>query len=125
MTSFWCLYFTYCCNVSIVYFEQVSTEWAIYLKCSEDVWTKFRIKIWMSRNEQFNPLSANATKWSNTLKQFVAKQPTNCLNVFDYFVRLALKGLRKFLKKFMIFTGEKLLGKSWKLYGNKAITRKF
>ena len=42
----------------------------------------------------FNPLSANFTKWSNTLKQFVGNLPTNCLSVFDRFVRLALKGLR-------------------------------
>ena len=35
-----------------------------------------------------NPLSANATKWSNTLKQFVGNLPTNCLSVFDYFVKL-------------------------------------
>ena len=40
-----------------------------------------------------NPLSANLTKWSNTLKQFVGKLPTNCLSVFDHFVGLALKGL--------------------------------
>ena len=40
-----------------------------------------------------NPLSANITKWSNTLKQFVGNLPTNCLSVFDHFVRLALKGL--------------------------------
>ena len=40
-----------------------------------------------------NPLSANITKWSNTLKQFVGKLPTNCLSVFDHFVGLALKGL--------------------------------
>ena len=40
-----------------------------------------------------NPLSANPTKWSNTLKQFVGKLPTNCLSVFDHFVGLALKGL--------------------------------
>ena len=33
-----------------------------------------------------NPLSANPTKWSNTL---------NCLSVFDHFVGLALKGLRQ------------------------------
>ena len=33
-------------------------------------------------------------KSSNTLKQFVCKLPTNCLSVFDHFVRLALKGLR-------------------------------
>ena len=40
------------------------------------------------------PLSANPTKWSNTLKQFLGKMPTNCLSVFDYFVKQALKGLR-------------------------------
>ena len=40
-----------------------------------------------------NPLSANPTKWSNTLKQ-VSNLPTNCLCLFDQFVILALKGLR-------------------------------
>ena len=45
----------------------------------------------------FKPLSANPTQWSNTLKQFVGKLPTNCLSVFDHFVRLALKGLKKLL----------------------------
>ena len=40
-----------------------------------------------------NPLSANPTNWSNTLKQFVDNFPTNCLSVFDHFVKLALKGL--------------------------------
>ena len=39
--------------------------------------------------EHLNPLSANPTKWSNTLKQFVG----NCLSVFDHFEKLALKGL--------------------------------
>ena len=34
----------------------------------------------------FNPLSTNPTKWSNTLKQFVA-------NEFDHFVRLVLKNI--------------------------------
>ena len=32
-----------------------------------------------------NPLNANPTKWSNTLKQFVGNLPTNCLNVLDHF----------------------------------------
>ena len=41
----------------------------------------------------FNPLSANPTKWSNTLKQFVGKLQTNCLSVFDHFVGLVHKGL--------------------------------
>ena len=30
-----------------------------------------------------------------TLKQLVGNLPTNCLSVFDHFVGLALKGLRK------------------------------
>ena len=42
----------------------------------------------------FNPLRTNPTKWSNTLRQFVGKLPTNCLSVFDHFVGLVLKGLR-------------------------------
>ena len=41
-----------------------------------------------------NPLSANPTKWSNTLKQFVGNLATNCLSAFDHFVILALKGLK-------------------------------
>ena len=40
---------------------------------------------------QFNPLSANFTKWSNTVKEFVRKLPTNCLSVFDHFVGLAIQ----------------------------------
>ena len=44
------------------------------------------------QNDSFrlNPLSANITEWSNTLKQFVGKLPTNCLSVSDHFVGLAL-----------------------------------
>ena len=43
----------------------------------------------------FKPLSANFTKWSNILKQFVGNFPTNCLSVFSHFVGLALKRLTK------------------------------
>ena len=46
----------------------------------------------------FNPLSANPTKWSNTLKQLVSILLTNYLSVFDHFVRLVLKELNGFLK---------------------------
>ena len=42
-----------------------------------------------------NPLSANPTKWSNTLEKFVVKLPTNCLSVFDHFVGLALRWLKE------------------------------
>ena len=53
----------------------------------------------------FNPLRANFTKWSNTLKQFIGKLPTNCLSVFDHFVKLPLKGLT--------FTCQELKTCSW------------
>ena len=33
----------------------------------------------------FNSLSANPTKWSNKLKQFVDNLVTICLSVFDHF----------------------------------------
>ena len=45
-----------------------------------------REDIWNTNKFDVNPLSANFTKWSNTLKQFVGKFPTNCLSVFDHFV---------------------------------------
>ena len=41
-----------------------------------------------------NPLSANPTKWSNTLKQFVGKSRRIVLTVFDHFAGLVLKGLK-------------------------------
>ena len=43
------------------------------------------------------PLGAKFIKWSNTLKQFVGKVPANCLSVFDHFMGLALKGLKRSL----------------------------
>ena len=48
---------------------------------------------WFPVSSTINPLSANFTKWSNTLKQFVGKLRMNSLSVFDHFVGLALKGL--------------------------------
>ena len=58
-----------------------------------------------------NPLNTKFTKWSNTLKQFVSKLPTNCLSVFDHFVGLAFKGLnimlmKKLLKNIETLTSE-------------------
>ena len=45
-----------------------------------------------------NLLRANRTKWSNTLKQFVGNLPTNCLSVFDRFVKLTIKRLKDNIK---------------------------
>ena len=56
----------------------------------------FKKRRWTFFLPALNPLSASPTKWPNTLKQFVGKLPKNCLSVFDYFVGLALKGLRNF-----------------------------
>ena len=51
--------------------------------------------------KSINPLSAKPRKWSNTLKQFFGKLPTNCLSVFDGFVGLARKGLKPFQIKIL------------------------
>ena len=51
-----------------------------------------------------NPFSANTRKWSNTIKQFVGNLSTNCLSVFDHFVRLALKGLAKHIWPIIHYT---------------------
>ena len=40
-----------------------------------------------------NYFSANPTKWSKNLKEFVDELLTSCLSVFDYFLGLPLKGL--------------------------------
>ena len=40
-----------------------------------------------------NPLSTNFLKWSDTLKQFFGKLPTNCLSVFDHFKGLSITAL--------------------------------
>ena len=54
-------------------------------------WRKI-VDIVSLQNSQHNkPLNANSIKWSNALKQFAGNLPANCLSVFDYFVRLALK----------------------------------
>ena len=62
------------------------------------------IKCLILYNLQLNPLNAKFTKWSNTLKQFVGKLPTNCLSVFDHFVGLTLKGLK--VIKLCFFNGK-------------------
>ena len=64
-------------------------------------------------NDTLKPLSANPTKWSNTLEQFVGKFPTNCLSASDHFVGLALKVLKN------IFTQSNWLPLGRKLHSEK------
>ena len=61
-------------NYCIIIFEIVARVIKSFLSCK--IVSSF-----------FNPLSANPTKWSNTLKQLL---PTNCLSVFEHFLGLAL-----------------------------------
>ena len=76
----------------------------MYTSCRNRQTSDFRVLSIHVRNSKIifsiviNPLRANPTNWSNTLKQFVGNLPTNCLSVLDYFVKLALKGLRCTLK---------------------------
>ena len=42
-------------------------------------------------NPSLNHLSANPTKWSNTLKQFVGNLPANCLSLFDLYGEIGAK----------------------------------
>ena len=52
----------------------------------------------------FNPLTTNPTKWSNTLKQFVGKL------LFDHFVKLALKGLKsRTLRELLLILGSRVM----------------
>ena len=48
-----------------------------------------------------NLLDVNPTEWPNKLKQSISNLPTNCLSVFEHFVRLARKGL---INKNLTFT---------------------
>ena len=52
------------------------------------------ISIVKTVHTNLNALKHQPHKMLNTLKQFVGKLPTNCLNVFDYFVGLTLKGFK-------------------------------
>ena len=51
---------------------------------------------------RINPVSTNPTKWSNTLKQFVGRLPTNCLSVLDHFAGLAFNGLNGSVSVFFV-----------------------
>ena len=75
-------------------------------------WKRQKIKIfwrfqgiqkWNIGMKWVNPFSSKPTKWSNSLKQFVGKLPTNCLNVFDHFDGLALKGLKEWIFEWIEF----------------------
>ena len=95
-------------NVYLRYIQKKSLNTLYYFTCNRwCMFSKVKTNRWsvlldllLEAKLNLNPWSANFAKWSNTLKQFVGKLPTNCLSVFDHFVRLALKGLRKTPERF-------------------------
>ena len=62
--------------------------------------TFFTKKLRITASKINYSLSANPTKWSNTLKQFVGEFPTNCLSVFDDFMGLTIV-LSSILQQFL------------------------
>ena len=52
-----------------------------------------RSELMLRNSSYFNPLNANPTKWSNTLKQFVVCCRRIVFSMYDHFVRFVLKGL--------------------------------
>ena len=85
----------------IFVFKDSFKRWICYVFCNRIKFTEFHytfekklFRVSAVSDSVLNPLSANPTKWSNTLKQFVNNFPTNCMSVFDHFVKLVLKGLR-------------------------------
>ena len=81
--------FKYFCDTSSGLECRSSLSSNLSKRKSADSFYKFVMKIIVMKIIVVNPLTANFTKWSNTFK------PTNCLSVFDHFMGLALKRLRK------------------------------
>ena len=54
--------------------------------------------------KELNPLSANPTKWSNTLKQFIGDLPTKCVWPF---CEIGAKRVNKFISSLMRNWGDR------------------
>ena len=50
------------------------------------------VEEWNTDVKWVSPLSANPTKWSNTLKEFIGNLPMTCLSVFNIWWGWRLKG---------------------------------
>ena len=94
-----------CANLERPFFEQILTPTELFGFAKSEI---TGVTTFFVNSQSINPLNANFTKWSNTLKQFVGNLPTNCLSKFDQFVGLVLKVLR--LPKIQIVDDFKYLG---------------
>ena len=68
----------------------------LFIRALEVSFFKFFFR-YLPSSRPLNLLSANPTKWPNTLKLFVGNLRTNYLSVFDHFVGLVLKRIRFFM----------------------------
>ena len=110
---FFVIYFKNLCFS--IYIKHVASVWIKWFSCNLSVFVFLFLRsiVWNKQSRRvtkmsisyehsvaqlqpFNPLSANSTKWSNILKQFVRKLPTNCFSVFDDFVGWILDFLHSF-----------------------------
>ena len=103
-------------------FQSLTIITALRLGCCSSPWSasdgnteSFFTELHFNQNYSdslpwFNPLSANITKWSNTLKQFVGILPTNCLSVFDHFVGLPLKRISELNNSYFPWNRQKTIG---------------
>ena len=89
----WCFYVVFFINFEHVSIIILVFPLLTFIWWSSSIWVQVYVSSGVEKSLEWkvNPLRANVTKWSNTLKQFV--QPTNCLSVFDHLVGLVLKGL--------------------------------
>ena len=92
---------TYVLESTVLYYQFVLINFVFYLRLKGNNSfivcrvPEFTFSYGRALEIGFNPLNANPSKWSNTLKQFVGKLPTNCLSVFDHVVKLTLKGFKQ------------------------------
>ena len=94
-------------DTSNLHVTRQDTKWIVWISLNMRHFSWIYTPLFLSSSDHifsFNPLGTNFTKWSNTLKQFVGKLPTNCLSVFDHFVGLALKGLKRINGLWLIIT---------------------
>ena len=89
----WCFYVVFFINFEHVSIIILVFPLLTFIWWSSSIWVQVYVSSGVEKSLEWkvNPLRANVTKWSNTLKQFV--QPTNCLSVFDHLVGLVLKRL--------------------------------
>ena len=85
----------YVVYISLTYKQYFSASWKLKV-FKKNYFVLYYVNLIFFPDKSINPWSANPTKWWNTRKLRWLLL-TNCLNVFDHFVGLALKALKLML----------------------------